>query len=314
MLELYKTDSITTIEDLKDFITVIFVIVDDIYQEVTPAYIKNRKNSKNSIMNDSEIITLSLSGELMSIDSEKAWLGYCKRNLKELFPSFCSRTRFNRTRRALYRTIELIRHSLTKFISLQYDCFRIVDSMPVYACKFGRARFHKTFTGYAAYGKCASKKETFYGFKLHSLITFDGYITDFILTSASIDDREALWELTDNAKYLTILGDKGYIGNSIHTELYSERSINLVSLKRNNSKIQLPKKLRQQIFKKRRLIETVNSQLSEQLNVPKVLAKSRLGLLARLETKILAHNICCFINKFLRKSMDILKIKQLLFG
>jgi len=314
MLELYKNDSITAIEDLKDFITVIFVIVDDIYQEVTPAYIKNRRNSNHSLMSDSEIITVSLTGELMSIDSENAWVGYCKKNLKELFPTFCSRTRFNRTRRALYRTIELIRYKLTKVIGYSYDSFRIADSMPIYACKFGRARFHKTYRGYAAYGKCASKKETFYGFKLHSLIAFDGYITDFTLTSASIDDREALWELTDDKNCLTILGDKGYIGDSICSELDKERNIKLISLKRNNSKVQLPKQLRQQIFKKRRLIETVNSQLSEHLNIAKVLAKSRLGLLARLQTKILAHNICCFINKVLRKSVDTLKIKQLIFG
>lgn len=314
MLELYKTDSITVIEDLKDFITVIFVIVDDIYQDITPAYIKNRRNSNHSKMSDSEIITISLVGELMSIDSENAWVGYCKKNLKELFPSFCSRTRFNRTRRALYKTIELIRHNLTERFGYHYDYFRIVDSMPIYACKFGRARFHKTYRGYAAYGKCASKKETYYGFKLHSLISFDGYITDYTLTSASIDDREALWELTDHKNHLTILGDKGYIGDNIRSELEKERNINLLALKRNNSKAQLPKQLRQQIFKKRRLIETVNSQLSEQLNIAKVLAKSRLGLLARLETKILAHNICCFINKVLMKIVDTLKIKQLIFG
>lgn len=314
MLEIYNNDSITIIEDLKDFITVIFVIVDDIYQEVTPTYIKNRRNSNYSIMSDSEIITVSLAGELMSIDSENGWVGYCKKNLKELFPSFCSRTRFNRTRRALYKTIELIRHNLTKLIRYNHDFFRIVDSMPIYACKFGRARFHKTYRGYAAYGKCASKKETFYGFKLHSLITFDGYITDFTLTSANIDDREALWDLTNNVNCITVLGDKGYIGDDICLDLNKERNINLITMKRNNSKSQLPKQLRQQIFKKRRLIETVNSQLSEQLNIAKVLAKSRLGLLARLETKILAHNICCFINKILRKSVDILKIKQLIFG
>lgn len=314
MLELYKTDSITVIEDLKDFIIVIFVIVDDIYQDVTPAYIKNRRNSNCSKMSDSEIITISLVGELMSIDSENAWVGYCKKNLKKLFPSFCSRTRFNRTRRALYKTIELIRHKLTERFGYHYDYFRIVDSMPIYACKFGRARFHKTYRGYAAYGKCASKKETYYGFKLHSLVSFDGYITDYTLTSASIDDRESLWELTDHKNHLTILGDKGYIGDKIHSELEKERNILLVSLKRNNSKAQLPKQLRQQIFKKRRLIETVNSQLSEQLNIAKVLAKSRLGLLARLETKILAHNICCFINKVLLRSVDTLKIKQLIFG
>jgi hypothetical protein len=140
-------------------------------------------------MSASEIITVSLAGELMSIDSENAWVGYCKKNLKELFPTFCSQTRFNRTRRALYRTIELIRHRLRKFIGYNHEPFRIVDSMPIYACKFGRARFHKTYSGYAPFGKCVSKKETFYGFKLHSLIAFDGYVTDFILTSANIDDR-----------------------------------------------------------------------------------------------------------------------------
>ena len=93
-----------------------------------------------------------------------------------------------------------------------------------------------------------------------------------------------------------------------------ERNIGLISLKRSNSKIKLPKELKQQIFKKRRLIETVNSQLSEQLNISKVLAKSHLGLIARLETKVLAHNICCFINKLMRKTVDILKIKELVFG
>jgi hypothetical protein len=65
-------------------------------------------------------------------------------------------------------------------------------------------------------------------------------------------------------------------------------------MKRNNIKLQLSKQLRQQIFKKIRLIETVNSQFSEQLNIAKVLAKSRLGLLAKFETKISTHNIRCF--------------------
>nr|WP_172638620.1 transposase [Clostridium pasteurianum] len=130
----------------------------------------------------------------------------------------------------------------------------------------------------------------------------------------TIYNREALWDLTNNVNCITVLGDNEYIGDDICLDLNKERNINLISMKRNNSKLQLPKQLRQQIFKKRRLIETVNSQLSEQLNIAKVLAKSRLGLLARLETKILAHNICCFINKVLRKSADILKIKQLIFG
>lgn len=40
MLKLYKQDSITVIENLKDFITVVFVIIDDVYQDITPAILK----------------------------------------------------------------------------------------------------------------------------------------------------------------------------------------------------------------------------------------------------------------------------------
>ncbi|WP_461612609.1 hypothetical protein [Clostridium sp. Marseille-QA1073] len=47
MLELNKNSTIT-INNLKDFITVIYVIIDDIYQKVTPAYIKYRRNIDKS--------------------------------------------------------------------------------------------------------------------------------------------------------------------------------------------------------------------------------------------------------------------------
>lgn len=235
---------------MKDFIIVSFVIIDDIYQEITPESIKSRRNINTSIMHDSEIITIALVGELLTIDSEKAWIGYCKKNLRDLFPQFPSRTRFNRTRRALFKVIEIIRKKLSEILGIQYDNHRIVDSMPIYACKFGRAHFHKTFKGVAAYGRCASKKETYYGFKLHTLNTLDGYLTDNILTPANIDDRVALWDLVENKKQLTLIADKGYIGEQYANALFNERKITLITMKRNKTKPQLPKEFRQLLFKK----------------------------------------------------------------
>ncbi len=43
MLEPNKNSDIL-INNLKDFITVTFVIIDDFYEKVTPAYIKNYRN------------------------------------------------------------------------------------------------------------------------------------------------------------------------------------------------------------------------------------------------------------------------------
>jgi len=313
MLE-FNNYYIRKIENLKDFFLVTYVIIDDIYQEVTPAYIKNRRNIGYSILSDSEIITISIVGELLSIDSENAWFNFCRKNLKDLFPKFCHRSRYNRTRRNLHAVIDEIRKALTHKFGASTDLYRIVDSIPIPVCKFGRAVFHKAFKGLATYGRSPSKKETYLGFKLHMLSTLDGYITDFVLTDASKDDRQVVWELVSSYRSITILGDKGYISKKLATELKSLNDINLLYMKKNNSKSQYPKPLRQLIFKLRKRIETSFSQLTEQLNINRVKTKSLWGLITRLRTKILGQNLCYFINKCLGKDIDLGKIKQLIFG
>ncbi|WP_066827715.1 IS982 family transposase, partial [Clostridium tepidiprofundi] len=231
--------------------------------------------------------------------SEKAWFGFCSKNLIDLFPKFCTRTRFHRIRKSLFKVMEQIRNELTRILDYQYRQFRIIDSMPIPVCKFGRAHFHKTFKPEAAFGKCPSKKETYYGFKFHALISLDGYITDFLVTAANIDDRVPIWELTNKSSFVTILGDKGYVSNGLAAQLKADRDITLISMKRGNSKIKLPKSFRKIIFKARRRVETSFSQLSEQLNIQRVLAKSKWGFITRIINKVLAHNLCFFINKTL---------------
>ncbi len=44
------------------------------------------------------------------------------------------------------------------------------------------------------------------------MITLEGYITAFEVTTASVDDREGLRDLAENKLGLVILGDKGYAG------------------------------------------------------------------------------------------------------
>lgn len=83
-------------------------------------------------------------------------------------------------------------------------------------------------------------------------------------------------------------------------------------MKRDNAKNSHPKWLRQQLFKLRRRIETTFSQLAGQLN--KVLTKSMLDLIARLRTKILAHNLCYSINQMLGNDINLGHIKELIFG
>lgn len=312
MLEL-KYYSVHEIENLKDFFLVSYVIIDDIYHKIIPDSIRFRRNYTESKLSDSEIITLAIVGEIHGISSEKAWFNYVRKNLKDLFPNLSHRTRFNRTRRNLESVINAIRNEIGNYLGYNQSDFYIVDSMPIHVCGFGRAHFSKRFKDIATYGYCASKKETYYGLKLHAAVTLDGYITNIELTAANVDDREILWELIPNAYQTIVLGDKGYIGDRIAQELKSEKGMTLLALKRSNSKSPYPKDLRNWISKHRRRIETSFSQLAEQFHVNEVLANSLSGLKARLQSKILGHNISYFVNKCLgNKSTG--QIKHLIFG
>ena len=151
-------------------------------------------------------------------------------------------------------------------------------------------------------------------YKLHILVILDSFITDFTITSANVDDREGVWDLVSSYRQITLIGDKGYIGKKLAFELKSEKDINLIPVLRSNSKMQAPKAISQLIFKLRRRIETSASQLVQQLNIEKVMAKSYWGFVTRIKTKLLSYNLCYYINKIIGWDINISKIKKLVFG
>ena len=207
----------------------------------------------------------------------------------------------------------MIRQKMFSAFAMPYSRYLVIDGFPLAVCKFGRARYCQSFRSDGAdYGKCPSKKETYFGFKVHAMITLEGFITSFEITPASTDDREGLRDLAANHSGVTILGDKGYIGEALTQEMHSQ-GICLMALKRSNSKNDWPKTVRQLIFRLRRRVETVFSQLSEQLNAERVLAKSFQGLCTRLTNKILGYNLCLALNYLLNVNCEIGKIKQLIF-
>lgn len=143
-------------------------------------------------------------------------------------------------------------------------------------------------------------------------LSLEGYITAFEITPASVDDREGLRDHAENLLDLILLGDKGYTGDFLFEDMQS-KGICLMSLKPSNYKKNWSTDIRRLIFRFRRRVETVFSQLSEQLNAEKVLAKSFRGLCTRLQNKVLGHNLCMAFNSIFRDPCDIGRIKQIIF-
>ena len=309
----FQNNNTMVIATFEDFILTVYVVIDELYRQFAPSEVIHRRHVLDAKLSDSEIITISICGELAGIDSENAWFSFVKKNYRHLFPQLCSRSRFNRTRRALMQTTELLRQKMISAFPIPFSPYFIIDSFPLAVCKFRRARYCRSFRGYGAdYGKCPSKKETYFGYKVHALVTLEGYITSFEITPASTDDREGLRDIVESQSDLVILGDKGYVGENLMLEM-KEQGICLLALKRSNSKINWSKSFRQLIFKLRRRVETVFSQLSEQLNAERVLAKSFQGLCTRLSNKILAYNLCLALNRIFHETCELGKIKQLIF-
>ena len=134
---------------------------------------------------------------------------------------------------------ELLRQQLAQSFPMPVSRYFVIDSFPLPVCKFGRARYCRSFrTEGANYGRCPSKKETYFGFKVHALITLEGYILAFEVTPASVDDREGLRDFAEDHLNLVILGNKGYTGEALSADMQN-KGICLMSLRPSNYKKEL---------------------------------------------------------------------------
>lgn len=247
----FQNNNTTDIATFEDFILTVYVMIDDLYHQFAPNEVVHRRHVSDAKLSDSEIITICICGELIGVDSEYVWFSFAKKNYCHLFPNIGSRSRFNRTRRALLQTTDLLRQKMVSVFPIPFSPYFVVDSFLLAVCKFGRARYCKSFRSDGAdYGKCPSKKETYFGYKVHALITLEGY--------TSTGDRERLRDMVENQSGLVILADKGYVGENLVLEM-KEQGICLMALKRSNSRTDWPQSVRQLIFKLRRRVETVFS-------------------------------------------------------
>lgn len=141
----FQNNNTITIATFEDFILTTFVIIDDLYFRYVPDTVSQRRNVLNAKLSDSEIITISICGELIGVDSENAWFSFVKKNYHHLFPGIGSRSRFNRTRRSLLQVTELIRQKMFSAFAMPYSRYLVIDSFPLAVCKFGRARYCQSF-------------------------------------------------------------------------------------------------------------------------------------------------------------------------
>jgi len=299
------------IENFDDFCLHMFVLVDDEWKQIEMQF--KRPGPQPSTCSDSELLTMALVGECCGWDMETELLQRWQAH-RDLFPRQPSQSRFNRRRRQLWEALGLMRMNILKNLDVAQNDLCIIDSMPIPVVAFHHApRASREWAVHqASYGQVTAKRMTFYGYKLHILITSGGVILDWELAPAHVRDLPIAAELLDQHSHLTVIGDKAYIHRDVAADLRLRRSILLLTLPRTNQRLQLPKSFHRPFNAARLMIETVNSQLVEQFAIQVNHALSFFGLCARLHTKLTAHTLCVYLNRLFGIS-DFLHIKMLAF-
>jgi len=212
-----------------------------------------------------------------------------------------STSRFSRRLHALSGWLEYIVEVVGQVFA-QGEVF-IIDSVPIPVCKMVRARRCRkvlntrsgTGTGTLArtrhyIGRCAAKKWSFYGWKLHLICTPEGVPVCFQLLPGSWHDLTPIFELTFALpKGAKVYADKGYICAAVKRALRPTKQrdgVHLIAMHRANMK---PNSFEEWCDLKwyRHRIETANSQL-ESMGIQRLHARTDQGLSIKVLASLLA--------------------------
>ena len=289
--------------NLNTFIVNVFCETDDFMKKFfPPRHIRTRGPMPQ--MADSEILTMEIVGEILGFDTDKDIFGFFRDFYAHYFPNLTCRVTFARHAANLWA----VKQSLFEHIADKFkDAVQVIDSFPIPACRFARARFSRLFRGVAAYGKEIGN-QTFYGFRLHAKINSLGMIQTFELAPANVHDIKMLPELTRDDSGM-LLADRAYLSEPLKQQLLEQQGLELSIPTKYGEPTHLSRKELGKRKRLRRSIETVGSQLCHDLHIKKVWARDVWHLINRICRKILAHTIC--VMYCLKEGLSPLSLKKL---
>ncbi len=252
-----------------------------------------RSRGPDPILSDAEVIAIELVGEFLGHHDDKAIFDHFRRHHAADFPRLrrVHRTTFTRQAANLWRVKQALHKELAARLQPVDQCW-MADSVPLYACKFGRAKYSRLFRGQASYGYDHAQRQTYYGFRLHTRISRDGVIRAFEVAPANLSDQAALPAL-DLPVGSKGIGDRNYWCPEQRACL-AAAGISFESAFRNKKNDPDPARSTE-LSKERWLIETVQGQLAGRYDIKEVRARDVWHLVHRITRKVLSHTVAIML-------------------
>ena len=212
-------------------------------------------------------------------------------------PNMLSKSRFSRRLPRLQGLFVLLVKLLGQvWKTLNTDAVYVIDSLPLAVCDNIRIKRSRLYPEEKFRGFIPSKKRYFYGLKVHLMITKDGQPVECFLTYGSFGDVEALQDYTfDVPAGAIIYADKAYNDYEIEELLKEIDHIQLLPMRKKNSKRALPPYISFVQHYHRKRIETAGS-LIEQMLPKSIHAVTPQGFELKVALFVVAYSLNSYID------------------
>lgn len=165
----------------------LYVLVADWWERAHPA--SPRKLGRPPSLSEAEVLTLAILAQWPRFRSERDFFRFAEAHLRPYFPNLVTHGQLNGRIRALEPELRALQRDLASRLAEPSAVYHVLDTTLIPAIVRARACRKGLFAGQATFGRCASKTEWIYGFKVALSVSPEGIIFAFGLAEASSDER-----------------------------------------------------------------------------------------------------------------------------
>ncbi len=243
------------------------------------------------LVSDAELVALAVAQAAIGISSDRQFLGLIDRVLAGWFPHLPDQSQYNRRLRQLVGLISIVQQQLARW--LDSGGVRLSDGTLLGVANYPGCAQRSEFAGFARYGFAKSQHRFVWGVRLVLLTDDRGLPLGYTIVPANEKEYEPLADLLTGTPAEIVIADKGLWGRAYKQRLATGGTA-LLTPDKTRTAVNLGRE--RALASTRLVIESVFSNLKEQMRLERHLARTPAGLVVRIAQRILALTLGMLLN------------------
>jgi hypothetical protein len=270
--------------DLEALVVAAYVFADDYRVAARPG--------RPALISDSELVALAVAQAAIGISSDRQFLGLIGRLLPGWFPHLPEQSQYNRRLRGLVELISIVQQQLARL--LDTGGARLSDGTLIEVAGYPGCAQHSEFAGFAQYGFAKSQHRFVYGVRLVLLTDLRGLPLGYTIVPANEKEYQPLADLLTGTPTAIVVADKGFWGRDYARRL---ATVGTTLLTPDKTRTAATLGRERALASTRLVIESVFSNLKQQMRLERHLARTPAGLALRIAQRILALTLGMLLNR-----------------